>query len=117
MFVYEVPSSGPATLYLPAGSSSRWVRVGFGSHHGARTEIRKDQEGMRAVFMVTIYKQPQHRRKEDRDHLDDTLTANLSGKNFVFFLWIKTLNDVVLKGPELKPVYEFNSSYYQHIVL
>ena len=102
MFVYEVPSSGPATLYLPAGSScscsSRWVRVGFGSHHGARTEIRKDQEGARAVFMVTIYKQPQHRRKEDRDHLDDTLTNNHLGKSLVFFLWIKILNNVVLKG-------------------
>ena len=97
MFVYEVPSSGPATLYLPAGSSSRWVRVGFGSHHGATTEIRKDQEGMRAVFMVTIYKQPQQ-RKEDRDHLDDTLTNNHSGKSLVFFLWIKILNNVVLKG-------------------
>ena len=34
VFVYEVPSSAPDTLYLPAGSSGRWLLVGFGSALG-----------------------------------------------------------------------------------
>ena len=39
MFVYEVPSSAPDTLYLPAGSSGRWLLVGFGCTLGDTDKV------------------------------------------------------------------------------